>query len=161
MIESADCAAIGASEAPLAGGPELNGARKPPITYLIGRSTKADIVLRDATVSRLHAELVLGKDGTWYLTDRDSTSGTYLRDGGNWVPLKQAFVHPHDRLKLGNFECSFEELVRSIQGGGSTPAGSSGGIPRGAPPTVDDRPVGPVRRDPLTGEILSSEDDQR
>ena len=135
MIESADCAAIGASEAPLGRGvPELNGARKPPITYLIGRSTKADIVLRDATVSRLHAELVLGKDGTWYLTDRDSTSGTYLRDGGNWVPLKQAFVHPHDRLKLGNFECSFEELVRSIQGGGSTPAGSSGGIPRGIRP---------------------------
>lgn len=137
----------------------MKDSNKPPITYLIGRSDKSDIVLRDATVSRMHAELVLGKDGTWYLTDRNSTSGTYLHDGADWLPVKQAFVHPHDRLKLGSFECSLGELVRSIQGGGSTPSGSSGGIPGGARHTADDRPVGPVRRDPLTGEILSSEDD--
>lgn len=137
----------------------MKGASKPPITYLIGRSSNADIVLRDGTVSRMHAELVLGKDSTWYLTDRNSTGGTFLRDGADWVPVKQAFVHPHDRLRLGNFECSLGEMVRGIQTGGSTPAGSSGGADGEASPAPDDRPVGPVRRDPLTGEILSSEDE--
>ena len=77
--------------------------RRSPTTYLIGRSARADIVLEDATVSRLHAELVRGRDRTWYLTDRDSTGGTFRWDAGAWLALTQDFIRPGDRLRFGDF----------------------------------------------------------
>ncbi len=136
----------------------LNAMRGSPSTYLVGRSARADIVLEDPTVSRLHAELVKGGDGTWYLTDRGSTGGTYLRDEGNWVPVTQEFVRPGDRLMLGSFECGVDELLRRIPGGGEAASGPPGGEPGPGSPVRDDRPEGPVLRDPATGEILPAEE---
>lgn len=113
----------------------------------------------DATVSRLHAELVKGRDGTWYLTDRGSTGGTYLWDEGSWVPVKQRFIGPGDRLMLGTFECGVDDLLRRIPGGGEVAPGPPDGEPGEGSPVRDDRPQGPVRRDPVTGEILSAGDE--
>ena len=133
--------------------------RGSPPTYVIGRSAQADIVFGDATVSRLHAELVKGRDGTWYLTDRGSTGGTYLWDEGSWVPVKQRFIGPGDRLMLGTFECGVDDLLRRIPGGGEVAPGPPDGEPGEGSPVRDDRPQGPVRRDPVTGEILSAGDE--
>lgn len=132
---------------------------KSPSTYLIGRSAQADIVLGDATVSRLHAELVSGRDRTWYLTDRNSTGGTFRWDAGTWNTLTQDFIHPGDRLRFGTFECSADDLLRQVplQGGAADgpPAGGSGS----GPAIRDNRPQGPVRRDPMTGDVVSIEDE--
>ena len=139
--------------------PELNSLRGSPTTYLIGRSAQADIVLDDATVSRLHAELVMGKDGTWYLTDRNSTGGTYLWHEGNWVPVTQEFVRPGDRLMLGAFECGVDDLLHRILRSRSAASGLFDDEPGAGSPVRDERPEGPVRRDPATGEILSAENE--
>ncbi|MDE0702560.1 MAG: FHA domain-containing protein [Rhodospirillaceae bacterium] len=128
-------------------------------TYLIGRSTQADIVLRDSTVSRLHAELVRARDGAWYLTDRGSTGGTFLRSDRGWTQIRQEFVRPGDRLKFGNFECGADELLRWISTGEATPSGA-GKEPAGqGSPVRDDRPAGPVLRDPATGDVISAKDE--
>ena len=127
-------------------------------TYVIGRSARADIVIGDATVSRLHAELVRGRNRTWYLTDRGSTGGTYLRNAGQWGPIRQDFIRPGDRLRFGEFESSLEDLLRRIPREGSTD-GKSQGTELGAGSTdVDDRPRGPVRRDPATGDLIAEEE---
>ena len=152
-----------------------------PVTYLIGRGGEADIVLEDMSVSRLHAELVAGRDGTWFLTDRASSGGTYRLDAEGWAPIRQEYVHPGDRLRLGRFECTLDDLLRGLttgsvasrpatapepllQGEATHPPGATapepaGGEPEAGTPVRDDRPAGAVRRDPVTGEILSMEDE--
>ena len=157
----------------------MGGSRDAPVTYMVGRSRDADIVLVDPTVSRLHAELVSGSRGTWFLVDRGSTGGTYRRDAGCWIPVRQEFVRPGDRLKLGEFECVLDDLLRRLpasagarassppgpsdtSGKGSVKGSPGTGSPvKGSPgtgsPVLDDRPFGPVRRDPETGEIISME----
>ena len=166
----------------------MHGSGHSPVTYLIGRSGEADIVLEDMSVSRLHAELVAGRDGTWYLTDRASSGGTCRLDAEGWAPIRQEYVHPGDRLRLGRFECTLDDLLRGLSTGSaaalepvaSRPATTPEPPPQGDPshppgttvpepaggepgeegtPVRDDRPAGAVRRDPGTGEILSMEDE--
>ena len=68
---------------------------------------------------------------------------------------------------LGSFECSLDDLLRQFAGGGMAAGGSAGEAsdeviaePAGTGVGVrDQRPHGPVRRDPVTGEILPVEDD--
>ena len=129
-------------------------------TYLVGRSARADIVLPDPTVSRLHAELVRSKDGKWFLTDRRSTGGTFLGYAdGSWEPLRQDFVSPSDRLRLGAFECRVDDLLRQLPGGqGGDGSGTSTGPGGEGVRASDDRIAGPVLRDPDTGEIVPGEE---
>lgn len=47
---------------------------------LLGRSSQNTIVLDDTYVSADHAAVTY-HDGTWWLSDRDSTNGTLLNDG--------------------------------------------------------------------------------
>ena len=137
----------------------MDDSRDVPVTYLVGRSAEADIVLTDSTVSRLHAELVGGADGMWYLTDRCSTGGTWLFDGGDWIPIEQDYVRPGDRLRLGGFECALEDLLRLIPSG----RGTDGQVatvddgPEGGVTVSDDRLAGAVIRDWKTGEIRPRE----
>ena len=136
----------------------MDGSRSSPATYVIGRSTAADIKLSDPTVSRLHAELVRSGDGTWHLTDRRSSGGTYRMDAGSWIEIMQDFVRPGDRLRLGGYECTLDDLLRLIP---AVPGASSGSVADGAGggvPTVhDDRPQGDVVRDEY-GQVVSKED---
>lgn len=136
----------------------MDGSRTSPATYVIGRSTAADIKLSDPTVSRLHAELVHSGDGTWYLTDRRSSGGTYRMDAGSWNEIVQDFVRSGDRLRLGGYECTLDDLLRLIPAVPGAAAGSVGGGTGGGAPTVqDDRPRGDVVRDEY-GQVVSKED---
>lgn len=136
----------------------MGGSRSSPATYVIGRSTSADIKLGDPTVSRLHAELVRSGDGTWYLTDRRSSGGTYRMDGDSWIEIVQDFVRPGDRLRLGGYECTLDELLRLIPSvPGMAPGSAGDGTGGGGPIVHDDRPRGAVVRDEY-GQVISRED---
>jgi pSer/pThr/pTyr-binding forkhead associated (FHA) protein len=54
----------------------------------------------DPGVSRLHALLVAGPDGTWSVVDTGSENGTLVN--GNTIPANQAVaLHDGDRIHLG------------------------------------------------------------
>jgi hypothetical protein len=76
----------------------------PPGGVTIGRSRDCDIVLDDAGVSRLHAEIRPGPDG-WSLADLGSTNGV-LVNGGDVQGVQP--LHAGDRLELGSTEIVFE-----------------------------------------------------
>ena len=133
--------------------------RRSPITYRIGRSSKADIVFGNVSVSRLHAELVRGRDGTWYLTDRASTGGTFVWNAGKWDSIKQGFIHLGDRIKFGEYECRVEDLLNRIPHGGDDANETQDEGPGTGTLVHDDRPQGPVQRDPLTGDVVSAKNE--
>lgn len=125
---------------------------------IVGRGREADIRLNHRTVSRLHLELVLGKNGEVHVADRSSRNGTRIRTNGEWRSLRAQPVSPSDCLQLGDLEISVEELVRRApperdHTGRGSDAGA-GGRP-GADPDPD-LPSGNVRRNPETGEVVST-----
>jgi FHA domain/Domain of unknown function (DUF1707) len=67
-----------------------------PRPFHVGRSSEADLVVRDLTVSRLHAQILRTPEG-FVLTDLGSKNGTWL--GGRRVG--QVEVVPGDMVELG------------------------------------------------------------
>ncbi len=129
--------------------------------FLIGRHQDCDLKLDDSSVSRCHAEVVLTADGRYFITDRNSTGGTFVHRGSDsdsdsgWRPVRQAFIDPADRLRLGTYELPasrLESLRIPNAGGGGSIAGTAeaiGSIPDDAPD-----PAKGLMRDPETGEII-------
>ncbi len=62
----------------------------------IGRSLKNDIVIKDSTVSSLHAEIVKERDG-WYIRDNDSLNGVYI----NGKKQQACHIKANDNLRFG------------------------------------------------------------
>lgn len=67
---------------------------------VLGRSRQCDVVLKDDTVSRIHAELRRADDG-WYLRDLRSSNGTCV-DGRPIARAERVF--PGERIALGGCE---------------------------------------------------------
>lgn len=65
----------------------------------IGSRGDNDVVLRDSTVSRTHAEIVRGHDGT-VLRDLASTNGTFV----GAVRVKEVYLAPETRFRVGTTE---------------------------------------------------------
>jgi len=68
----------------------------------IGSLKAGDIVLKDPTVSRRHAEIVRTRDGT-LLRDLGSTNGTFVGP----VRIKEVFLGPDTRFRVGRTEMTF------------------------------------------------------
>jgi len=122
--------------------------------YSIGRSPDSDIVIEHPSVSSSHAELVVTADGRYYLNDCNSSGGTAFRKSSNdpWEKTRQGYVGKTDALLLGSHVTSVQELLTAIKefkGKGNVVS---------EPSSRDELPDGPVRRDAITGEILSQED---
>jgi signal transduction histidine kinase len=65
----------------------------------IGRRAENDVPLPlDLRISRFHAQLTLGPDGTWLLQDLESTNGTFLEHRRLHAPTP---VGPGDRFRMG------------------------------------------------------------
>jgi len=65
---------------------------------VVGRGTSCAIRVDDASLSRHHARISLGRAG-WIVEDLCSTNGTYL----DHVPvISHAVMRPGDVLELGN-----------------------------------------------------------
>ena len=69
----------------------------------LGAHHSCDIVLKDATVSRRHAEIVRTRDGV-VLRDNDSTNGTFVGP----VRIKEVFLAPDTRFRVGRTEIIFK-----------------------------------------------------
>jgi hypothetical protein len=121
-----------------------------PRTLVIGRSTFADIVVTDASVAPYHAELVIAVDGRLHLADTGTAKGTWLETPLGWQRVRQAFVRSGDRIRLGDYACTPEELLRAVGDDRGEPAQAVGraSTPRRA--TLRGR----LERDALTGEIV-------
>ncbi len=72
----------------------------------IGRNKNSDILLKYATVSRLHAVVVCAKDG-WYVADIRSQAGVLVN--GKKID-KKAYIKTGDKITLGTVTLVFENL---------------------------------------------------
>ncbi|MBV9759178.1 MAG: FHA domain-containing protein [Acidobacteriaceae bacterium] len=73
----------------------------------IGSAADSDIVLRDETISGKHASLRY-KDGCFFLTDLDSTNGSFLNSASN--PIAREELHDNDLIRLGAVTLKFKAL---------------------------------------------------
>ena len=63
--------------------------------------------LRDPTVSQLHASINY-KDGKFFLTDLDSTNGTFVNDGIEGISRVE--LHDNDTIRVGEATLKFKCL---------------------------------------------------
>ena len=77
-------------------------------TYIIGRS--GTIQLFDKTTSSRHAKLVILNE-QMYLTDLDSTNGTYLMNQGKRKRFKEGYINLEQTLSFGEHICTVRELI--------------------------------------------------
>ena len=73
----------------------------------LGTSPEAEIVVRDNTVSAKHASLRY-KDGKFFLTDLDSSNGTYLNDGKETIAREE--LKDGDTIRMGELVLKFKCL---------------------------------------------------
>ena len=130
--------------------------------YIVGRSTHSDIRLDDQSISRSHAEITISKDGRYYLTDCQSSQGTFIVRSGEWSRITQSFVAADEPLLLGRYQCTVSALLAQVRAG----TANSGGVHRSenikskpAERHEDGLPEGRVTRDPSTGEIIGLDDE--
>ncbi len=65
---------------------------------VLGRGTKADIILDEPSISREHARVAVDAEGAYVIEDLGSTNGTFV--GGK--PVKRAVLKSGDRVQLGS-----------------------------------------------------------
>jgi len=124
-------------------------------TLIVGRSSHADIVVADGSVARRHMEVVITRDGRYFITDCATEGGTWrvvdMRDDkAVWEETRQAFVHPEQALRLGGYHCTLNGLFAKLA---PVTVADGGGHREGAGKPAPG-PGGPVARDPRTGEIV-------
>jgi predicted secreted protein len=87
-------------------------------TYSIGRSNDNDIVIRDHSVSRHHAELRIEDDGKYQLADLGSTNGIYVQgDDEDCVQVQQAYVTETERIMIGGTATTVAALIGAPESG--------------------------------------------
>lgn len=87
----------------------LTDGTKLPITHwenVIGRSKRSDIVVDVPTVSRSHGVLTRYDDGSWTITDTDSSNGILV----NGKKVKIWALSPKDIISVGGVEMRLEPI---------------------------------------------------
>jgi hypothetical protein len=79
---------------------EITGDR--PVS--IGRAKSSDVMLDDASVSRIHAVIRLAIDGQWQIVDRGSANGVKV----NGTATKETVLRPNDEIMIGIYRLRFE-----------------------------------------------------
>ncbi len=132
----------------------------------VGSSQQADVRLAHTGISRRHLELApSGQPGSYFVTDLNSTNGTYVVSPGNQsVRIKRSTcVNEHNILLLGNYRITVGDIIRKWQQGKRPqPIGAKlppiPGAPQPAQPLQQATPAaggnnGGLWRNPITGEI--------
>lgn len=89
----------------------LSDGKKLPITHwenMIGRSKRSDIVIDFPTVSRSHGVLTRYDDGSWTITDADSSGGILVN--GKKVQIRA--LQPEDVISIGGVEMTLQPISR-------------------------------------------------
>jgi pSer/pThr/pTyr-binding forkhead associated (FHA) protein len=86
-----------------------------PNKLRIGRDAASDLVLTDKSVSRKHADLFVDSSGGLEVLDLESSSGTFLIRGGREESIARAKLRQTDRIRFGEVEFSYAELVEHVQ----------------------------------------------
>jgi hypothetical protein len=73
----------------------------------IGSASDVDIVIKDTGVSGKHGSLRY-KEGKFYLTDLDSTNGTFLNE--NKEPISREELKDNDVIRVGDVSLKFKCL---------------------------------------------------
>ena len=112
----------------------MEDGKKIPITHwenIIGRHRKSDVVIDFPTVSRHHGVLTRYDDGSWTITDTDSSGG--IRVNGEKVSIYA--LQPEDVIDIGGVEMMLvpiskrqEERLAELRTKGSTFAYSLGNV---------------------------------
>lgn len=77
----------------------------------IGRSSSNDVVLKDNTVSRSHAEIEDIGGGLYRLTDVGSSAGTFLKQGDTWSQITSADIGPDAVVRFGEAEVKLSDII--------------------------------------------------
>ncbi|MGI8639614.1 MAG: FHA domain-containing protein [Pyrinomonadaceae bacterium] len=76
----------------------------------IGRTKENDLVIDEASISKIHAALVLNSDRQLMVADTGSTNGTFIN--GERIAYGRAFViKDSDKLKFGTVEVALEHII--------------------------------------------------
>lgn len=78
-------------------------------SYLVGRSRRADVVIKHPSVSRKHCKLSCVPPGKWLVTDVGSANGTFINSRRvSTEPLSDG-----DALRLGHVTLVFELMTEA------------------------------------------------
>ena len=112
----------------------LQDGKKIPITHwenIIGRHKRCDVVIDFPTVSRHHGVLTRYDDGSWTISDTDSSGGITV----NGEPIDICPIEPEDVINMGGVEMMLipisqrqEERLAQLRTKGSTFAYSLGNV---------------------------------
>ena len=80
------------------------------MAWIVGRGQECDVRLNDTSVSRSHADIVPLSGGRLRVTDRESTNGTFVRDGQGWRAIRHELLAPTDCVRFGDYEITVDEL---------------------------------------------------
>ncbi len=89
----------------------LQDGTKLPITHwenVIGRSKRSDIVIDFPTVSRTHGVLTRYDDGSWTITDTDSSDGILV----NGKKVRIQALQSEDVIAIGGIEMTLQPISR-------------------------------------------------
>jgi hypothetical protein len=92
-----------------------NGAREIPLTFTpggrrmgVGRGTDNDLYINDRSVSKIHATLMMNKEGTILVADTGSTNGTFIN--GRRIGYGEARqIQDGDVVGFGDIEVRFRK----------------------------------------------------
>lgn len=91
------------------------------VARTVGHKGSCDVVLRDGSVSRCHAEIVCLPEGRVHVADRATGGGTFVRRGDEWHPIRQALLDPGDVLRFGACTITAGELGALCVGADAEP----------------------------------------
>ena len=78
--------------------------------FSVGRNRENDLSIEDASVSKIHASLVLSGDDQLLVSDTGSTNGTFVNEAR--IPYGKAFpINKGDKVKFGTVEVSFTRVT--------------------------------------------------
>ena len=99
---------------------EIKGINKekrlefPPSGHLsVGRTGSNDLVIEDASISKIHGALSVDENGGLSVADTGSTNGTFLNDQRISYG-KATRLEAGDRVKFGTVEVAFEYVPRPV-----------------------------------------------
>lgn len=103
--------------------------------FTIGRDPACRIVIEEKSVSRWHGKIEPKADGTYLISDSNSSGGSYVRVKGGWRRFVRAKVRAEDEVRLGEYVTTVGNLLKTAKSAASRVK---------------------VKRNPTTGEIIKS-----